>query len=130
MRSITGVAVSVVAFLGFMTYKGATTPEGVSLGAQIPVTVPAGDAEAIAGKGLVETGGCLNCHMVKGIGGAVGPDLTNEASKGRGIEWQVDHLRDPKSRVPGSAMPAQAGLSDEQANQIATFLEGLGTTYK
>ncbi len=124
------VAVAVIAFLGFMTYKGATTPEGAAAGAEIPVTVPDSDTAAIEGKKLVETGGCLNCHMIAKLGGAVGPNLTNEASKGRGIEWQVAHLKNPSSKVPGSAMPPQAGLTADQATQIATFLEGLGTKYK
>lgn len=123
------VAVAVVAFLGFMTYKGATTPEG-AVGVTLPVTVPAGDTAATAGKTLVETGGCLNCHMIKGIGGNVGPNLTDEGAKNKGVDWHVKHLLDPQSTTPGSGMPAQAGLSQTDATNIATFLNGLGTTYK
>ncbi len=123
------VAVAVTSFLGYMTYKGATTPEGAS-GVSLPISVPASDTAAAAGKTLVETGGCLNCHMVKGIGGAVGPDLTNEGQKNKGVEWHVKHLKDPKSTTPGSQMPAQVGLTPTDATNIATFLNGLGTTYK
>lgn len=122
------VAVLVIAFLAFTTYKGATTPEGAT-GVDLPVTVPASDTEAAAGKKLVETGGCLNCHMIKGIGGAVGPNLTNVGKQNKGIEWHVKHLKDPQSTTPGSQMPPQVGLSDADATAVATFLNGLGTTY-
>lgn len=123
------VGVAVIAFLGFMTYKGATSPEGG--GAEPVVSIPADDTEAIAGEVIFRENGCLSCHVV-GSNGAPGPgpDLTNEASKNRGIEWQIDHLKDPGSRTPGSSMPAFAGFTDEQYTQIATFLEGLGTKYK
>lgn len=79
------------------------------------------------GERLFSESGCFSCHSV-GAQGATGPgqDLTNEGAKARGIEWHVDHLRDPRSRVPGSTMPAFDGLSDEQLTQLATYLEGLG----
>jgi mono/diheme cytochrome c family protein len=122
------VGVAVIAFMGFMTYKGATSPEGVAT-ATLPIEVPESDENALAGKQIVETGGCLTCHMIAGIGGTVGPDLTQEGTRGRGIEWQIDHLKDPASRVPGSSMPPQAFPEEIQYQQVAEFLEGLGTKY-
>ncbi len=123
------VGVAVIAFLGFMTYKGATTQEGG--GAQPVVTIPEGDAAAVAGETIFRENGCLSCHAV-GANGAPGPgpDLSNEGAKGRGKQWQIDHLKDPASRTPGSAMPAFPGFTDEQYDQLATLLEGLGTKYK
>ncbi len=123
------VGVAVIAFLGFMTYKGATSEQG-GVVAQPLVTIPASDADAVAGELLVRNGGCLACHTVAGNGGQVGPDLTNEGGKGRGLEWQIAHLKNPASLVPGSAMPAQVGFSEDEYRQVATFLEGLGTKYK
>jgi len=120
------VAILTIAFLAGMTYKGATTPEG---GGAIPVEVPESDAAALAGRQLAEDSGCLSCHNIGGVGGAVGPNLTDQGNKGRGIQWQIDHLKDPASKVPGSTMPPFANLTDEQANQLAEFLEGLGTKY-
>lgn len=123
------VGVAVIAFLGFMTYKGATTPEGAS--AEPIVTIPADDPDAIAGEELFRGNGCLNCHTVKNTGAAgPGPNLTNEAGKARGIQWHIEHLKDPPSKNPGSQMPAFTTFSDEEYNQIATFLDGLGEKYK
>ena len=119
------VAVAVVAFLGFMTYKGATTPEGAAAGTELPITVPAGDTAALAGKGLVETAGCLSCHMVAGLGGNVGPNLMTKG--GKGVAFYEGVLNDP----PGSIMPPYgANLPKTDITNIATFLDGLGTKYK
>ena len=123
------VGVATIAFLGWMTYKGATTPEGTT---ETPLaTIPASDADAVAGEKLVRESVCLSCHTFGSQGApGPGPNLTNEGSKARGIEWHVAHLKDPPSRTPGSRMPAFANFSDEQLTQIATFLDGLGTKYK
>lgn len=122
------VAVAVIAFLGFMTYKGATSEEGGAVATPL-VQIPASDTDAVAGEELVRNGGCLGCHTIAGKGGKVGPELTKEGTKGRGIEWQIAHLKDPPSKVPGSAMPPQVGFSEDEYRQVATFLEGLGTKY-
>jgi mono/diheme cytochrome c family protein len=117
------VAVAVVAFLGFMTYKGATTPEGAS-SATLPITVPESDTAAAAGLKLVETGGCLNCHMVAGIGGNVGPNLMTKG--GKGIPFYENILNNPPGIMPnyGKTLPKT------DITNIATFLDGLGTKYK
>jgi menaquinol-cytochrome c reductase cytochrome b/c subunit len=122
------VGVAVIAFLGFMTWKGATTPEGA---ASTPLaTIPASDADAVAGEKLVRESVCLSCHAFGSQGApGPGPALTSEGSKNRGIQWQIDHLKDPASKTPGSAMPKFDSFSDGQLTQIATFLEGLGTKY-
>ena len=123
------VGVAVIAFLGFMTYKGATTPEGG--GAQPVVQIPASDSAAVAGEALFRENGCLSCHAVGAQGAAgPGPNLSNEAAKNRGKEWQIAHLKNPASQTPGSSMPAFAGFADEQYDQLAEFLEGLGSKYK
>ena len=122
------VGASVILFLSYMTYKGATTPEG---GGETPVvTIPASDTAAVAGEKLFRASPCLSCHTVNGNGGQVGPNLTNEGTKGRGIEWQIAHLKNPQSKTPGSAMPAFPNFTDEEFMNLATFLEGLGTKYK
>ena len=123
------VGVAVIAFLGYMTYKGATTPEGTPT--QQLVTIPAGDADAVAGEKLVRGSVCLSCHTIGGQGApGPGPNLTNEGAKNRGLQWQIDHLKDPPSKTPGSSMPSFANFGDPGLTQIATFLEGLGTKYK
>jgi mono/diheme cytochrome c family protein len=123
------VGVAVIAFLGYMTYKGATTPEATAQTQLIPI--PASETDAFAGELLVRGSVCLSCHTIGGQGApGPGPNLTNEGSKNRGIQWHIDHLKDPASKSPGSSMPSFASFSDPQLKQIATFLDGLGTKYK
>jgi menaquinol-cytochrome c reductase cytochrome b/c subunit len=124
------VGVATITFLAFMTYKGATTPEGGGGGTKPLVIIPPTNAEAVAGEKLVREGACLSCHTIGAQGGQIGPNLTNEGSKARGVEWHIAHLKDPASKTPGSAMPAQSGYSAVELKQIATLLDGLGTTFK
>lgn len=122
------VGVLVIWFLTYTTWKGATTPEG---GGAISIEVPDSDADAAAGKILVEESGCLSCHNIGGVGGAVGPNLTEEGTHtDHDLQWQIDHLKDPQSVTPGSTMPSFGLMTDEQLHQVASFLTGLGTKYK
>jgi hypothetical protein len=134
----------VIASMGILTYKGATAKEalGSELEAQVPEWIQtedlianaqqlegvdpatAGD-EVTAGATLFAQAGCLNCHTYLGAGsqnlGA--PELTDEGTKGRGIQWQIDHLKCPSCVAPGSAMPSFAELGEDQLRQLAIFLE-------
>jgi mono/diheme cytochrome c family protein len=124
-------AITVIFGLAYLTYLGATAPEGVSGGETIPLTNL--DAQAQAGLTIFTTsvGNCTSCHMIKGVGGNVGPNLTNEgANKEHTKQWQIEHLRNPQSKSPGSIMPSYASLSAQQLNDLATLLTGLGTKYK
>ena len=81
--------------------------------------------DARPGAELFAQAGCLNCHVYLGDGaqnlGA--PELTDEGTKGRGVEWQIDHLECPSCVTPGSPMPSFADLGEDQLRQIAIFLE-------
>jgi len=80
---------------------------------------------AVAGGTLFAESGCLNCHTYLGSGSSNlgAPDLSGEGAQGRGIAWQVAHLKNPSSKTPGSPMPPFAALGDENLTKIATFLE-------
>ncbi len=124
------VAVLTIVFLAHTTYRAgveAVKPRGPGIPGP---SIPPVDPDARAGLQLLEDSGCYSCHAIGGLGGAVGPDLTDVGTKRRGIQWHIDHLRDPPSRVPGSTMPPFANLTDEQLRQLATLLDGLGTKYK
>jgi menaquinol-cytochrome c reductase cytochrome b/c subunit len=122
-------ALLVIASMGILTYKGATAEE--SLGEENVALVP----EWVQQQGLSEQGaagaeifalvGCMNCHTYMGAGtpnlGA--PDLTEEGTRGRGEQWQIDHLKCPSCVTPGSPMPPFADFTDEQYQQLAAFLE-------
>ena len=123
-------ALLVIASMGILTYKGATAEE--SLGAENLALVP----EWVDQQGLSDTGeqgarifaqaGCMNCHTYLGAGASNlgAPDLTEEGAKGKGKKFQIDHVKCPSCVTPGSPMPAFADFTDEQYDQLATFLEG------
>jgi menaquinol-cytochrome c reductase cytochrome b/c subunit len=122
-------AIMVVAGLAWLTHEGANSPSGTVDPAA--VELEGLDEAGQAGLELYAANGCASCHMIKGEGApGPGPDLTNQASKDRGIEWQIEHLKEPTSRTPGSSMPAFPNFTDQEYQDLATFLEGLGDTYK
>jgi quinol---cytochrome c reductase cytochrome c subunit, bacillus type len=124
-------AILVVISMGVLTWKGATAKE--ALGSETVGLVPewaekqgfADNPEAVAGATLFAESGCLNCHVYLGAGGQNlgAPELSAEGAKGRGVEWQVAHLKNPGSKTPGSPMPSFADLGDDNLLKIATFLE-------
>lgn len=122
------VALSIIVFssLAWLTYKGATTEEGAAAGG---LTFEPADKDTTAAAATIKANGCLNCHVIGGGGGQVGPSLTDEGKKGHGVQWHIDHLKNPQSKKPGSSMPAFAGLSEAELKSLATVLDGLGTKY-
>jgi mono/diheme cytochrome c family protein len=77
------------------------------------------------GARIFATSGCTACHVYLGAGaqnlGA--PNLTSEGLRGRGIDWQVRHLENPATVVPGSPMPKFASLGQVRLHELAVFLE-------
>jgi len=119
-----GTAVLVTTGLCYLTFIGATTPEGVAKGATIPLTGL--DANATKGEVLFLANGCTSCHMVKGVGApGPGPELTNEGAKGWDNAKMIKWLK-----APLAPMPSFASLPPEDLDNLATFLNGLGTKYK
>ena len=117
--------------MGVLTYRGATAKE--SLGSENVANVPkwaaaegyAGNATAVAGAKLFAQIGCMNCHTYNGSGSSNlgAPDLTAEGAKGRGIKFQLAHLRCPSCVHPGSPMPPWATQPPANLTDLATFLE-------
>ena len=79
---------------------------------------------------------CGSCHTLQGHGldwsATIGPDLTDQASRGRSPAWLMQYLKDPKSipadqleeqfRAKRRLMPSFAHLSDTQLQAIVDFL--------
>jgi mono/diheme cytochrome c family protein len=89
------------------------------------------------GKTIFRREGCLGCHRVRGKGGSVGPDLTNEGSKSlRAFDlsrvsgprtianWMRQHFARPAEVSPGSSMPAFT-LPDEEVGSLTIAVRGL-----
>ena len=122
-------ALLVIASMGILTYKGATAKE--SLGSENVAKVPEWaktqnlSATGQEGAKIFALAGCLGCHTYLGSGspnlGA--PDLSAEGAKGRGIQFQINHLKCPSCVNPGSPMPPFKNFTGEQYQQLATFLE-------
>jgi hypothetical protein len=122
-------ALLVIASMGVLTWKGATAKE--SLGSENVALVPQWvqqqnlSADGEEGAKIFAQAGCLGCHTYLGAGspnlGA--PDLSAEGAKGRGEEFQINHLKCPSCVTPGSPMPPFTSFTDEQYHQLATFLE-------
>jgi mono/diheme cytochrome c family protein len=119
----------VIASMAILTWKGATAKEFLAseVGGLVQTWIQENNLpeEARPGAELFAQAGCLNCHVYLGDGaqnlGA--PELTEEGTKGRGVQWQIDHLKCPSCVTPGSAMPSFADLGDDQLRQLAIFLE-------
>jgi cytochrome c553 len=123
------ITILTVISMGVLTYKGATAREALAsevIGA-VPDWVKKQNlaANAVPGARLFAESGCLTCHTYLGTGSSNlgAPDLSEEGAKGRGLRFQVDHLRCPSCVTPGSPMPPFASLGDDNIRKIAIFLE-------
>jgi hypothetical protein len=124
-------AVLTIVSMGVLTYKGATAQEAIA--SEVKAAIPswaqkqgfAGNKEALAGAGLFAESGCTNCHTYLGTGSSNlgAPDLTEEGAKGKGVQFQVDHLKCPSCVNPGSPMPPFAALGEDNLHKLAVFLE-------
>ena len=67
----------------------------------------------------------MDCHTLKGKGGAVGPNLTYVGSR-RTREYIYQQIKDPKSHNPRTEMPSFGGrVSEEDINALADYLAGM-----
>jgi len=114
--------IAVIAFLAYMTNLGAEAPAGIGAGDTIELTNLTPEAEA--GLGLFLANGCTSCHMVKDVGApGPGPNLTNVG--GKGPDFYINTIRNGRG-----IMPAFEGFTDEEYQQLAAFLDGLGTEFR
>ncbi len=147
------LSTAILVFIGlaWLTYQGETGTASTSSATSITFTGITPGSAAAAGETLFLTQGCTSCHMVKGVGGQVGPNLTTTGTKSKsstypgklpvavpgvsgptytGENWYILHTQCPTCATPGSTMPAFANFTAAEYQQLATFLAGLGTTYK
>ncbi len=87
-----------------------------------PVLTPAvARKEASSGQIIFQGQNCAACHVVGGIGGTAGPDLTHV-----GLKWKPEelarYLKNPASVKTASAMPSFAHLSDQELKELTDYL--------
>jgi menaquinol-cytochrome c reductase cytochrome b/c subunit len=124
-------AVLTIVSMGVLTYKGATAEEAIA--SEVKAAIPgwarqqgfAGNKEAVDGANLFAESGCTNCHTYLGTGSSNlgAPDLTDIGAQGKGIQFQIDHLKCPSCETPGSPMPPFAALGEDNLHKLAVFLE-------
>jgi menaquinol-cytochrome c reductase cytochrome b/c subunit len=124
-------AILTVIAMGTLTYKGATAQEAIA--SEVKAAIPSwakkqgfeNNKEALAGANLFAESGCTNCHTYLGTGSSNlgAPDLSAEGAKGKGIRFQIDHLKCPSCVSAGSPMPSFAALGEDNLHKLATFLE-------
>jgi nitric oxide reductase subunit C len=79
-----------------------------------------GGRELSKGQQLYNSLGCSGCHMINGIGGTTGPDLTSVGSR-RDRTWLIGHFKEPRKFVPNSAMPPVTA-SDADLEQLSVYM--------
>jgi mono/diheme cytochrome c family protein len=67
---------------------------------------------------------CAMCHVVKGKGGAIGPELTKVASRMTEGALKVQ-LENPKSKNASSTMPSFKTLSKPDMDALLGYLKTL-----
>lgn len=83
-----------------------------------------GVPELAEGRQLFETHGCRGCHKLNGVGGSIGPDLSEEGASKRAPEWLERHFLQPAAVTPGSAMP-NMHFSASQARSLTFYMLSL-----
>jgi mono/diheme cytochrome c family protein len=85
------------------------------------------------GQKIFNREGCLGCHRARGVGGTVGPDLTQQGEKTRHeynfqnikgeqtvSNWLREHFHDPEIVSPGSQM-LKMNLKEDEIEALVTF---------
>ncbi|MGE5444869.1 MAG: c-type cytochrome, partial [Ignavibacteriales bacterium] len=67
---------------------------------------------------------CSMCHKIEGVGGKMGPDLSDEGNKGRTEDWLIKMFKDPKSVTPEAKMRPVKG-TDEELKALAAYVMSL-----
>ena len=87
--------------------------------AEVPAGVTAAPAEQVAhGKMLWQKHNCSSCHQIYGLGGYLGPDVTNVLSaKGKGREYAYAIMK------TGTLVMPDFKLKDQELEALLAFLE-------
>ncbi len=91
-------------------------------GTDIPQTRPPGH-QAQAGLALYQEMNCIACHQLYGLGGHMGPDLTNVVSAAdKGVDYARAFIENGTSKMP------DYNLSEGQVDALVQFLKFVDST--
>ncbi len=93
-----------------------------------PYPYVAGMDHVRRGRDLFERTGCMGCHKVQGLSrGTLGIELTDVGSHKsiKYLKTKLDNPMDPMFRIPSTIMPKFRILSEQDKNDIATYLKSL-----
>ena len=94
----------------------------------VPSIVSFSDAQAEVskerGKQVFRDLGCMGCHMINGMGGRIGPELSRVGSRLKG-ERILAQLNNPKQFNPASMMPSYQSLPGDQKKSLVEYLKSL-----
>lgn len=80
--------------------------------------------QVAAGKKLWETNNCIGCHTLLGEGAYFAPELGNAAIRLGGKEGVKAFIKSrPPQGIPGRRSMPQFHFTDQELDDIATFLE-------
>lgn len=83
-----------------------------------------GCSDRSAGYGLFMREKCIECHTIKGKGGAAGPNLTTIGKK-RDRAYLREQIKNPASHNQNTAMPSFKHLPDRDLDALADYLANL-----
>jgi ubiquinol-cytochrome c reductase cytochrome b subunit len=119
-----GIAFTALAAIALLTYQGTTAPALPKETAALSQEAKALPPELVRGRRVFEAQGCSACHVLKGTGGAAGPDLTRVGAT-RDVPWLKRFIKDPATVRPGSVMPSYGELSAEELDALTKYLSSL-----
>ncbi len=96
---------------------------GTAQAASAAAGMTAADPQVAQGEALVQAKACTACHKIKGVGGAIGPDLDG-VSQRLDLETLQQRLVNPKAVNPESVMP-NFGFSEPEVDAIMAYLKTL-----
>ncbi len=98
---------------------------GLTYTVSTEVPVPAAELNSAArrGEALYRSFNCTACHQFYGLGGYMGPDLTNVTiAPGKGPDFTRGII------LHGSANMPALGVTKDQADDLVAFLEAVAAT--
>ena len=80
---------------------------------------------------------CINCHIINGLGGTLGPSLSNYGNKNKSYRWTVTQIENPQfhykvgsevkinGKIYYSIMPSYNYIPYGDIKKIVSYLESL-----